>query len=392
MKTKLLLVAVAIVAVVTTHAQWVQIDSGLTNKTLNGFAYDGNNAVIATSGGEVLYSSNAALSFSKTQLTNSVPVFSPYYQNSSNVFLGGRGNFYRSSNSGSSFSVLGSVSSFGDFRDITFTSSTLGFAVSEACRVAKTTDGGLTWTSQGNQCNGNVNELRDIDFPTATVGFAGGQNGQLIKTSDGGQTWQTVSSGASEIERVQFFDANTGIVAGGTKMRKTTDGGATWNDLSTALPNGSITGFAFSGQSLGYLLIANKIYKTTDGGQTWILDFTPPNNLGSLRRIYIAGTYAIAICSQGTIYRTDLDLSSIKDELARAVSVYPNPANRELRISNYELENGQQIQIFDISGKLIRSEKIPSNYIDIAHLNIGIYFGKLIGHDGNNYTFKFVKQ
>lgn len=72
-------------------------------------------------------------------------------------------------------------------------------------------------------------------------------------------------------------------------------------------------------------------------------------------------------------------------------SIFPNPANDQLRITNYEksLSGDLGVSIFDISGKLVLTHKpinpLTNETIDISNLKSGVYFIKI-----GNKTQKFV--
>ncbi|MDR0508199.1 MAG: Omp28-related outer membrane protein [Dysgonamonadaceae bacterium] len=67
------------------------------------------------------------------------------------------------------------------------------------------------------------------------------------------------------------------------------------------------------------------------------------------------------------------------------IEIYPNPASDELRIKNYELRKGENIEITNVLGKLVVSS--TSTTINISHLQSGMYLLKA----GNQIT-KFIKR
>jgi len=70
------------------------------------------------------------------------------------------------------------------------------------------------------------------------------------------------------------------------------------------------------------------------------------------------------------------------------LQLYPNPVTNELKIENYELKEGESVQILDLAGKIIyNSSFINYNSIDVSNLFSGVYFLKI-----GNYIGKFVKQ
>jgi len=85
--------------------------------------------------------------------------------------------------------------------------------------------------------------------------------------------------------------------------------------------------------------------------------------------------------------------NSISEQIMK-FSIFPNPANNELRITNYELRDGI-IEIYDVYGRrLLTSLLITSSsnhLINISSLSSGIYFVKLSDEQGS-YIQRFIKQ
>lgn len=72
--------------------------------------------------------------------------------------------------------------------------------------------------------------------------------------------------------------------------------------------------------------------------------------------------------------------------LIEAVSLYPNPANTTISLSN--LLNDIEYSIYDVNGKMIKKGVVKSNdEVSIEELNSGFYFLKI----DNKNTFKFIK-
>ena len=62
---------------------------------------------------------------------------------------------------------------------------------------------------------------------------------------------------------------------------------------------------------------------------------------------------------------------------ADALSVYPNPATNEIKIDLSSFNRAElQINIFDITGKVVSVNKMQNNKIDISNLKSGVYFIK----------------
>ncbi|MBS1658915.1 MAG: T9SS type A sorting domain-containing protein [Bacteroidetes bacterium] len=145
---------------------------------------------------------------------------------------------------------------------------TLGF-------IAKTNDGGVTWTSTS--ISGTI-LLRSIAFVDENTGYICGHSGVLLKTTDGGNTWTNIYTNASQTFRaIDFISSTTGLMAGAAgTIWKTTDGGTSWSSTSLGISSDVIqldmidenTGYACA--SSGVSPFGNGyVFKTTDGGTSW---------------------------------------------------------------------------------------------------------------------------
>jgi len=78
-----------------------------------------------------------------------------------------------------------------------------------------------------------------------------------------------------------------------------------------------------------------------------------------------------------------------------SVSAYPNPATDylTLKVKDFELSN-LHFQLYDMSGKLLRSEKITGNQTSIVMSNLvpATYFVKVIQNNKEVKTFKIIKN
>jgi photosystem II stability/assembly factor-like uncharacterized protein len=72
------------------------------------------------------------------------------------------------------------------FRDIYFTSDSVGFVIGDNGLILNTADYGETWQT----INSNTgNNLYAIDFSNESVGYIAGENGTILKSSDNGASW-----------------------------------------------------------------------------------------------------------------------------------------------------------------------------------------------------------
>jgi len=188
------------------------------------------------------------------------------------------------------------------FRSVGFANEQIGWAGNinftnrpDPTRVLfETRNGGLTWTDISHRISGSppgglcgiwvVNEK----FIYAVGRYALGSS-HFIKSADGGLTWtaKDMRAFASPLIDVYFFDENTGLAIGGTKLEMwedlntirgvvlmTTDGGETWQARHTT-NNIKEYGWkiSFPTRNTGYVSMESGeraiVLKTTDGGLTW---------------------------------------------------------------------------------------------------------------------------
>lgn len=183
---------------------------------------------------------------------------------------GSAGNFFKSTDGGLTWNTIGYRFTSSRIRDVNFADTLNGYVVGTGF-VARTTDGGYTWTEQVSPFAGDVNE---VVAPSPNHAIAGCDDGYVLVTTDGGSNWNQIATGItgtnSVILAIDFVDDNFGIVAAynGT-VAKSTDGGFTWQIIST------ISGYSPWDMDMvdslyGWVAgTGERISRTTDGGVTW---------------------------------------------------------------------------------------------------------------------------
>jgi hypothetical protein len=115
-----------------------------------------------------------------------------------------------------------------------------------------------------------------------------------------------------------------------------------------------------------------------------LLDNTSTNNETRDAQLFI-GKFGAYDCDGNIIDSTGMSVEPVYAEKEELI-IYPNPAKNELRIKNYELGDGKDIEIYDVLGKLYRPI-IRNSSIVISSLNSGVYFLKIGARTG-----KFIKE
>ena len=132
--------------------------------------------------------------------------------------------------------------------------------------LAKTTDGGKTWT-RGNVATSE--DVSDVAFPTALVGYALDSSGGLFRTNDGGATWKTLDTGTTARPfELAAPTTSTVILAGPTGLRRSTDSGNTFSAVKGDVAKAKLDAIDRAGSAL-FASGSRDLLRSTDRGKTW---------------------------------------------------------------------------------------------------------------------------
>lgn len=159
--------------------------------------------------------------------------------------------------------------------------------------VAKSTNDGVSWTSNNIQYNTQI--MNDIQsLPGGKIWFAGRPNTlgmQILYSSNNGNSFTTFGTGGTEeFFAISMLNANTGYVsANNSKVFKTTNGGQNWIPRTNASgTNYSLYSMDFVDENTGWVCVnystvaAGNVFKTIDGGQNWTQHMLATTNPGSI--------------------------------------------------------------------------------------------------------------
>jgi ELWxxDGT repeat protein len=174
------------------------------------------------------------------------------------------------------------------FHDMWFKNKNDGFLVSDQGSF-RTSDGGLSWTKIPDFWGGSTMAIRFIDDKNGFIYDRWSSWGAtLYRTADGGNTWSMVAPlpgpgavtgvarlGSGKLISCHSVAASNNFNAG-RAISISSDDGASWATLSQ-LPNILFYSVRFPSEKTGYVMSEYGVYKTTDRGMTWNL-LPPPFN------------------------------------------------------------------------------------------------------------------
>jgi hypothetical protein len=108
----------------------------------------------------------------------------------------------------------------------------------------------------------------------------------------------------------------------------------------------------------------------------------PSGNVDMIEFLDINTTLHV-IEGQNPLSNTDFSISN--------VTVSPVPVTDQLFITHNRNLSGTNVIIYDVSGRLVASEKLTGNSLDVSRLNTGVYFLNL-SIDGQGKSIKFIKK
>jgi photosystem II stability/assembly factor-like uncharacterized protein len=143
-----------------------------------------------------------------------------------------------------------------DWQRVQFVTASVGFAIGsvpgvDIVFVAKTADGGLTWSLSSAPIKGDPRDAFFVDALTGYVRTGYPDSGQLFRTADGGRTWSAIAG--SPGKRIQFADPGVGWAFHYRRLAFTTDAGSRWTSRDVALP-ASVNAFSFPRRDAAFLV------------------------------------------------------------------------------------------------------------------------------------------
>ena len=184
--------------------------------------------------------------------------------NGGNIFTGGIGGIYRSSDTGKNWTAIDTLMSANAF------AVNGGYFFAGGYAVYRTADNGASWTWADSASR--IGTQIEVFAVKGGYLFAGTDDSGVIRSSDNGTTWNTVNSGIPSGTFVYALAVNGRyLFSGGSKgIYRSADNGSSWTAINHGLASDayilalvSSGGYVFAGTS------DSGIYRTADSGANW---------------------------------------------------------------------------------------------------------------------------
>jgi photosystem II stability/assembly factor-like uncharacterized protein len=188
----------------------------------------------------------------------------------------------------------------GPFLRMRAASASEAFATGTGGTLARTTDGGESWSDLGVPTTGNV---IDVSFPSTGTGYALDSVGTVFKSANGGSSWALLNTGTqAQPASVLALDANRVLLIGPRGVRRSADGGNTFGAAGGAIKRAPLQrGDVARGAVFAYG--AHALYVSTNGGSSWKAVKRPTRK--TLRTVdFITGKRGFALDAQGKVWST----------------------------------------------------------------------------------------
>jgi photosystem II stability/assembly factor-like uncharacterized protein len=392
MKKTLLLLLLTITT--TTHAQWIQQNSGVTSKLNDVYCITEDIVVVVGDFGTILKTTDGGANWvTKTSGTTQNLLDIKFINATTGYTVGFQGTLLKTTDAGENWTPI-AIGETTDLYGLSALSESIFYISGTDGVLKKTIDGGASFVAQP---TGTTQPVRDIQYLNESVGFA--QEGeiegnQLFRTIDGGATWTFIDY----INSFYFLNENVGFINSFNGLSKTIDGGSNFTLLgSTFSQQASI--FSLSENNVwmvdyaltlcgcnsscitkGTLNDADEYESVSNCNIDGITDFTTPFesiHFASETKGYIVGW-------GGKIYKNSTGIMLGTDDVSKrdAVSIYPNPVSDKLNIA---IEGSAVPFLVELTNTL--GEKLPAKSfdagmaaaIDVTSLSKGVYFVTVTG-------------
>ncbi len=201
--------------------QWTDLYLGMTNFTRDAFLLSDNTLFITTQQNYLDYHSAKLFKFSQDSLYTLIDTESLNFSSSKIFFLTSNTGYVTAkdslnnnvilfTNNGGNNFVTNIASAEYLYRDVYFTSDSVGYICCSEGKILKTMNYGVSFAEL---ITPTTSDLADIQFINDSCGYCVGENGTCIYTSDYGNTWTSDSINTTyNLKKIQMFSMDNGYI------------------------------------------------------------------------------------------------------------------------------------------------------------------------------------
>lgn len=322
---------------------------------------EGSALIIASANGK----SDTAHVYVKSGVQGWYPQVSATVQNLNGVYfladghtgfaVGAAGTMVMTTNAGADWAPHTSGTGL-DLASVWFSDVTTGWAVGVAGTLVKTTNTGATWAQQVNlSTTANLQCVRFVDARHGwIVGGGGGVSGGFVaRTGDGGLTWTTQPLGGAVFYGVAFADTLNGWVAGaGGVVYGTHDGGANWYLVQPAITAQPLRGVARVSNALAWAVGSQGTILSTAATVDSFAWQRPPASLGAN---YQLNAIHMVSATTGWIAGSDLGVGAILATTDGGVTWPPQTASSNLALNSIYFADGLRGWAVGAGGRIVHT-------------------------------------
>jgi len=422
---KFLFLLIAVIAITNPlRAQWVQTNTPSLGGIVMSFCVSDSDLISGTGHG-IFYSADNGTTWTEVLPWTKLEFVSTFIEvptesDGTNLFAGGLGGVYKSTNGGTSWIAANSglenqeVRSLAVSTDETGTTTlfagtaiTSGGTDGTTGGVFRSTDYGTSWSACGLDSSDvyAVTVIKDeTGTPIILAGIEANNNGTIFRSTDNGSSWTAATLFTYFTASFAADPNESGPIYAGTYsgIFKSTDSGINWTHLDGG-PNWSVHSLTFCPNGIGGMnffagTFNGGVFLSTNNGENWSAVNTGLTYEDeSVTALAVSGNYIFASTSylNGGVWRRP-----VSEILASVTSVnysenvpsnfqldqnYPNPFNPSTKISWKSPVSGHQLlKVYDVLGNevatLVDEEKPAGSYeieFDASKLSSGTYFYQL---------------
>lgn len=306
MKSSLLLSIILIFFGWNSNAQWVAVNTGITNLNVIPMAVNGTNHFAGTYGGGVFLSTNGGTSWSAVNNGLTTPDIFSMTVSGSNVYAGSYGGgVFMSSNNGTSWTAVNNGITNLSIYAMAASGSTV-YAGTTGGGVFKTTNNGTSWAA----VNTGLTNLSVVTlYSNGSNLYAGTTGGGAFLSTDSGATWTAINTGLTSTTVRSFTSSGSNLYAGtaGGGIFISTNNGASWTASNSGLTNMTVWCMTPVGSDIFAGTNGGGVFLSTNNGASWTAVNTGLTASPDVWSIAINGTYIYAGMNSGPgVYRRPL--------------------------------------------------------------------------------------